>query len=137
MEHEDPIGQSYVPLPDNWGMRKPEKSFLDRAMEALADKYKGERVTQMRLAKLAGVSQPAVSDWGKGAGPELDKGIKLATQLGVCVEWLYTGRGPKRPAESQPADEHLSPILQVWPQLDEKTRKQIARYADFIRDDTK
>lgn len=29
--------------------------------------------------------------------PTLDHVIQIAEKLGVCVEWLLTGRGPKKP----------------------------------------
>jgi DNA-binding XRE family transcriptional regulator len=134
--YESAIGPSYSWLNQNWAMqRKPERTFLDRALEALGEKYPREKATQTRLAQLAGVKQPSVNEWGeKDRAPAIATGVDLARRLDVCVEWLYTERGPKRPAGGAQVDEHLTPILEAWPNLDVGVKRQIARYADFIRD---
>lgn len=135
--YDSAIGQSYFGLPENWAMPKhAERSFLERAMEALQERYPREKPSQTKLAKLAGVAQPSVNDWKEiDRGPAMKTGIRLAKALGVCVEWLYTERGAKRPVDAAPADEHLSPILQAWPDLDPALKRQIARYTDFVKDD--
>lgn len=109
-----------------------ERSFLGRAMEALQEKFPRDKATQEKLAALAGVKQPSVSDWRFGA-PAIDTGVRLAEALGVCVEWLYTERGPKRPPKATP--ENLGPLSPIWGQLSEKQKEQIARYADFVREE--
>lgn len=139
MTYEINIGNSDAWTGDNSGMssRRTQRSFLDRAKEAFSEKYPREKATQVRLAQLAGVAQPTVSEWRDGV-PALENGIRLAKALGVCVEWLYTERGPKRPGTADVAsDPYLSPIVEVWPDLDEDTKRRISRYADFIRDDGK
>jgi hypothetical protein len=99
-------------------------------MEALRDRHPRERPTQMRLAKIAGVSQPAVHEWGlPDRAPAHPQVLRLAKELNVCVEWLYTERGPKNPPQPEAAE----PFLEKWQQLDETTREQIARFADFIK----
>lgn len=135
--YTDAIGRSYFGLDNNAAMpKRPERSFLDRAIEALQEKYPRERATQVRLAQLAGVKQPSVNEWReKDRAPAVATGVKLATALGVCVEWLYTERGPKRPTDGAETDEHLSPILEAWPNLEPDIKRQIARYADFIKDE--
>jgi hypothetical protein len=138
MAYDFAIGCSYSPFGDNLGMPKTkERTFLERAMEALRERYPKEKPTQTRLAKIADVSQPAVHEWGlPDRAPSYPSVKKLAEELNVCVEWLYTERGPKRPAATaENPDDALSPILQIWPNLDVNTRKQIARYADFVKDD--
>lgn len=124
------IGRSYRQFGQNLAMPKTrERSFLDRAMEALRDRYPKDRPTQTRLAKIAGVSQPAVHEWGMpGRAPEHARVLKLALELNVCVEWLYTGRGPKHPP-AQPDE----PFLACWQNLDPDTRKQIALYTEFLK----
>lgn len=108
-------------------MRTPKRSFLDRALEALQERYPRDRPTQVRLAALAGVKQPSVVDWRKGV-PAMDTGIRLAQALGVCVEWLYTERGPKRPNEPQAGS-----ISSIWPELADDQREQLQQFADFIK----
>lgn len=126
------IGQSYGGVPHNWDMAKPrERTFLERALEALKDRYPRERPTQTRLAKITGVSQPAVFEWGlPGRAPDHGKVLKLAAELNVCVEWLYTERGPKHPQKTSDSPE---PFLRDWEKLDPEVRRQITRYAEFVK----
>lgn len=137
--YSNAISASYPYLLQNLRMqKKPPRPFLDRAMEALREKD-GPEVTQKNLAKVMGISQPAVAQTGKANRyPSNDKVVRLALYTGVCVDWLYTERLPKYPGGGavQP-DEYLSPILQDWPNLAPEVRKQITRYVDFVRDDGK
>jgi hypothetical protein len=110
-----------------------DRCFLDRALEALREKFPRDKPTQAKLAALAGVKQPSVNDWRDGS-PAIDTGVRLAQALDVCVEWLYTERGPKRPARRTP--DELGPLSPIWPQLDEKQKAQLARYADFLKDES-
>jgi hypothetical protein len=112
-------------------MAKPsERSFLDRALEALRERYPKERPTQVRLAKIAGVTQPAVHEWGlPKRAPEHDAVLKLAHELNVCVEWLYTERGPKHP----PSTPDTEQFLKDFSQLDPEIKRQLARYAEFLK----
>lgn len=133
------IGQTYPSPMDNSGMAKQlERTFLERAMEALAERYPRERPTQKKLAQLAGLSQPSVNEWREpGRGPNIPNGLRLAKALGVCMEWLYTERGPKRPGAASAPDEHLSPILEAWPDLPLDLRREVKRYTDFVKADAK
>jgi len=135
--YQNAIGQSYPQPVHNSGMgKKSERSFLERAVEALGERYPREKPTQRRIAQLAGVSQPSANEWGEvGRGPAMHTGIRLAKALGVCVEWLYTERGPKRPGAAGETDDDLSPILEAWPDLPPDVRRQVAKYTDFVRGD--
>jgi len=107
-----------------------ERSFLERALEALAERNPRARPTQVKLAKIAGVSQPAVFEWGlPERAPEHAKVLLLAKELNVCVEWLYTERGPKRPPEAPETE----PFLNDWSNLDDDLKRQVAQYAEFLR----
>lgn len=85
--------------------------------------------TQTDAAKQLGVEQPTISGtWNKpGRAPEMDKVLAMALELNVCVEWLYTGRGPMHPAVA--LDAYGEELLGVWHQLDEKTKWIITGYA--------
>lgn len=109
-----------------------ERSFLDRATEALREKFPREKPTQAKLAAYAGIKQPSVNDWKDGA-PAMDTGIRLALALEVCVEWLYTERGPKRPPKATP--DQLGPLSPIWAKLDEKQKARLARVADALKDE--
>lgn len=57
---------------------------------------------QEDIAKDVGLAfQSAVTKWKTGKGePSFEVYCKLATQAGVAVEWLITGRGDMRPREA-------------------------------------
>lgn len=130
--YEGAIGQSYPWMTHSPRMAK-ERNFLDRATEALRERFPRDRPTQTKLAALAGVKQPSVNDWKTGS-PAIDTGVRLALALGVCVEWLYTERGPKRPPKAQP--DSLGPLSHVVSELDERQKAQLARFADFLKDES-
>jgi len=48
-------------------------------------------ISQTVLARKLGIGQTAVSMWGKGGAPSIDKIIPLAEILGVSIEYLFTG----------------------------------------------
>lgn len=125
------IGSSYTSFAHNQRVAKPkERSFLDRALEALSGRYPNERPTQVRLGKIVGMSQPAVHEWGlPGRAPAHAAVLTLAKELNVCVEWLYTERGPKHPLVVPEED----PFLKDWGQLDADTKKQLENYRRFLR----
>lgn len=124
------IGSPYTPFEHNPDVLKSkERTFLDRALEALRDRYPRERPTQVRLAKIAGVSQPAAREWGlPDRAPDHARVLKIAKETGVCVEWLYTERGPKYPPTQSDAD----PFLKDWNNLDPATRGQIESYRNYL-----
>lgn len=125
------IGSPYTHFSQNPEVQKPkERSFLDRALEALRDRYPKERPTQVRLAKIAGVSQPAAREWGlPDRAPDHARVLKIAKETGVCVEWLYTERGPKYPPSVPESDS----FLKQWADLDPTTRGELERFRDFLR----
>lgn len=109
-------------------MAKQLRSVYERAMEALAERYPRDKATQGRLAALAGVKQPSVNDWKDGY-PAMDTAVRLSYALGVCVEWLLTERGPKRPPEG--SDPTLALLLS---QLDDRQKERLAKLAQVLKD---
>lgn len=124
------IGQTYNDSRHAVVMVKP-RSFLERALEALQERYPRQKATQERLAALAGVKQPSVNDWKVGF-PAMDTAVRLAENLGVCVEWLFTERGPKYPPKA-PRDE-IGSLSLIWTQLDDRKKAEVTRFADFLKD---
>jgi hypothetical protein len=109
-------------------MAKQVRSVYERAMEALAERYPKEKATQGKLAALAGVKQPSVNDW-KDAYPSMDTAVRLSLALGVCVEWLMTERGPKRPPDAD------NPTLALLlSQLDDRQKARLAKLAEVLKD---
>lgn len=76
----------------------PHEEFAKRLKEALTDQREEERGGGARLARICNVSSAAASKWLSGDGlPHMTHAVELAQELGVCVEWLLMGRGPKKP----------------------------------------
>lgn len=131
------IGRSYTAFLQTSGMKKtPEiRTFYERVKEAMTDAarqgrtFNGVKIkpTQVMAAKLAGVAQPSVAEWNEpGKAPKLQNVLKLAERLGVCVEWLYTERGPKHPGIAM--DEMTEQLLDVWSHLNEIHRRDLLGY---------
>lgn len=97
------------------------KSFWLRLVEAWG--ARGLPTSQMGVARELGMSQGSVGRWGRDEGlPELDTVRGLALKGDVCVEWLISGRGPKRP---MPVDEETNDLLELWRQLQENGRHAV------------
>jgi len=77
------------------------KTFADRLLEACRDSKRlpkpDERGFNKALGKMAGVGYKGAEKWVKGSGmPGMANASLLADKLGVRLEWLMTGRGPKK-----------------------------------------
>lgn len=84
---------------------------------------RGLPVTQLGIAKKLGMSQGSVGRWKRGPGlPELDVVRDLAKKGDVCIEWLLTGRGPKRPML---IDEETNELLEAWRRLNANNRHHV------------
>jgi transcriptional regulator with XRE-family HTH domain len=127
--YHNAIGHSNPVFEHAWDMPKQLRSVYDRAMEALVERFPKEKPTQARLAQVAGIKQPSVNDWKEGY-PTMDTAVRLSTALGVCVEWLLTERGPKRPAEAE-----SSTLALLLSQLDDRQKARLARLAEVLKDD--
>lgn len=103
-------------------IKKSKRTFWERVKEVLQDA--GLPDTQKYVAeKILQVKQPSISDWNKPGGfPTVQNAVLLAQHLNVCVEWLFTERGPKRPA---PQDVAAQRLWDVWPFLDDVTKGEL------------
>lgn len=127
------IGRTYTVFGHHCVVRKRETAVTvwSRLKVALREAKLPE--TQVYAARLAGVKQPSVSDWNKhGNGPELDTAILIAKKLNICVEWLYTGRGPQRPGI--PDDLIARQLWGIWPRVALSHRERILGYAHVNAD---
>lgn len=89
---------------------------------------------QASFAKLFNVSQKGARKWLEGEGfPALERCIAIAKWAGVAVEWLVTGRGPKRPAELH-HDLYAARILQAMEHLPEYAKDAAAKQIEALRD---
>ena len=97
------------------------KSFWDRLIEAWGARELP--TSQLGIAGALSMSQGSVGRWARGEGlPELDVVRELALRGDVCIEWLLTGRGPKRP---MPVDEETNELLEIWRKLKDNGRHSV------------
>lgn len=87
-------------------------------------------VKQSEVGKRFGVGQSAVTKWKTGKDtPSLPRAVEMASNHGVCVEWLLTGRGPKFPGGT--TDPELSRLLEFWQDLQPAMRHDVVSYAVY------
>lgn len=87
--------------------------------------------TQPELAQRAGVSQPTISDYENDQITEHRAHImmKIAAALGTTVDYLQTGKSPKRLSE---ASSDTNELLQVAEKLTKDERAAILAAARAI-----
>lgn len=119
-----------MPNGHTFPMKKATRdSFWARLTEAMKDK--GKKPTQVAAGAIVGVRQTSARKWATGGFPEMGTAIKLATELGVSVEWLLTGRGSKHPAGAD--DEQLREVLWLWVRLDAEKKGDLLKAARLYR----
>lgn len=120
------IGQSYVESEQTSRVANPETPW-DRIREAMREH--GTKPTQKECAALLGITQPSVWEWASSGGsPSVENAITLGNKLNVCVEWILTGRGPKRPGP--PMEPAAEALWNVWARIPEEDRKAVVGYAE-------
>lgn len=89
----------------------------------------GIKPTQKECAALLGITQPSVWEWAApGGSPSLENAIVLGRRLNVCVEWILTGRGPKRPGP--PMEPAAEALWNTWGRIPEELRPQVVGFAE-------
>lgn len=95
----------------------------------LAYAIKASGVSQADLARAAGVTRSAVSQWVSGetisAGAEAI--FALADATGFEPRWLATGKGPERTQGEQ----QLKMVCTTWEHLDARGRANVQRVAEL------
>lgn len=105
-----------------------KRSFWLRVQEAMKDRNLDP--TQKAAGELIGIKQPSVHKWTKGGQPKMEHCVALASKLGVCVEWLYLERGPKRPLDAEG-----SYLLNTFNALQsDRLRDKVLAYVDAMID---
>lgn len=78
---------------------------------------RSKKLTQAQLAKIAGVSSPAVTEWEKdGYLPKAASLDAIANEFGVTTEYILTGKGelisqPKEQSNVIPVAARMAPVL--------------------------
>lgn len=103
-----------------------QSAIVQRMRLAMRDARK--RDSQAAIAAICRVSQPAVSQWAAGVTePSQDVIRRFANELGVCVEWIATGKGPMRPEPDRFADPVLNEAREIWAVLSPESRLEVLR----------
>lgn len=87
-----------------------ENTTIGQRIRALR---RSKKLTQAQLAKIAGVSSPAVTEWEKdGYLPKAASLEAIANRLGVTTEYILTGKGdPDAMQKEQPNIVPVSPRM--------------------------
>ncbi|MFW1995197.1 LexA family protein [Acinetobacter guillouiae] len=88
-----------------------EKQSAGQRIRALR---RSKKLTQVQLAKIAGVSSPAVTEWEKDSYlPKAASLEAMANEFGVTAEYILTGKGgePKNEHNVAPIAPKMAPVL--------------------------
>lgn len=84
--------------------KKISKEFGER-MTRLTKEPPFAGMTRKDIAAKLGINAPLLTYYCQGKKmPAMEHACELAIKLDVCVDWLLTGRGNKRPGEAHPDD---------------------------------
>ena len=82
------------------------RSYLLRTYEARWKRFQkamklAKISSQRELARRLGIKGPSVNGWANGKHlPDMEHVLQLAEWSGLCVEWLWLGRGSERPLQA-------------------------------------
>lgn len=103
-------------------MAKPPNPEFAKRLKALIDESSLAGMTQDVWSKRFGVSNAMVTYYLKGEKlPSVGTAITIAKEIGCCVEYLLTGRGPRRVSDI-PLEERN--VLDIG-QLDKSSQSHI------------
>ena len=91
-----------------------EKSTTGQRIRALR---RSKKLTQVQLAKIAGVSSPAVTEWEKDSYlPKAASLEAIASKFGVTTEYILTGKGDPNAMQKEksnviPVKARMAPVL--------------------------
>jgi transcriptional regulator with XRE-family HTH domain len=99
--------------------------FKDACREANVE------LKQKTIARAFGVSTATAWNYLNGTKlPAMDNAVGIAMKLGVCVEWLLTGRGPRRPHETRRAAEDMVDISDLSPKAKAAVKNTVNAFKD-------
>jgi transcriptional regulator with XRE-family HTH domain len=109
-----------------------KQTIYDRLMQAYAEKYPAEATTQKVVGERLGIAQSDISRYKTGERlPRWERVIGVAVELNIAVEWLLTGRGPKRPIQELPPG--IEELLEFWDKLPPEAQSTVIGYAKLTR----
>lgn len=125
-------------------MLNPRMAFSQRLRDALELARPPSPANSKGLSWLAGefrkrgvkMTQPGVGKWWHGeAMPEAENMVTLSEILGVTVNWLWSGLGPRYPHELYSNDPETAAVVTMFKALDPDRRRLFRRLADTVADD--
>ncbi len=79
---------------------------LDAQAQRIREARRERGLTQEQLAAATGVSRSAVAQWETGRAGQITGNLsRIATVLGISVEWLLYGANKRAPSEAGTGDE--------------------------------
>jgi len=111
--------------------------FAANLTEAIKESvYAGKN--KKELGEAFGVSDAMASNYQNPENekfPSLQRAINISNILGVCVEWLLTGRGPKHPIQDD-SDPMAHILIASFKTLPEEKQRAVFQYVSFITKST-
>ena len=85
--------------------------------------------TQNEIAKTCGLGQGSVSRWANGVNyPTIRNMLDISRRTRHCVQWLYSGEGPRLIEGNADHTDEITAILNALP---EATRKELEEYIRY------
>lgn len=107
--------------------------FRDRFNDALNEYTQAAelKITQESVGELFSVTGVGARHWMQGEKlPGMANAVKISGILGVCVEWLLTGRGQKRPSAG--GDGYLEELNAAYLDFSTTERTETLGYIAFL-----
>lgn len=108
-EHKKLYRKNLLLFGDQKIMFNEEEMSLKERVNIVLDSMPGpDRGKKARLARIAGCTGPVINHWINGEQQDMkfDHAQRIATALNFRVEWLLTGKGPKKPGEGEELLKH-------------------------------
>jgi transcriptional regulator with XRE-family HTH domain len=106
-------------------------ALWERLIRARLDLKPAKSINQEDIAKEIGVGQTAVSGWKTGRiEPSVKSAKALCLKADLCVEFLYSGRGPRRPWGDITTP--LGKLVELWEHLTDADQVQLLAYAELL-----
>ena len=121
------FGAEYVPMDHELSGYRERWQRITEGMERCGLE------SQKALARRLHISQPSISGWKNGDHlPDNIHMIRLADWSGLCVEWIWSGRGPKFPEPVAGSDSQK--LIELLDDLPEQDRAEILKFAEYKKD---
>ena len=109
---------------DNFTMTESdETTFWDRLGEAMLEN-KLKHTQTAASALIGSKGNTAARKWQEGGYPNMTNTVHISKQLGVCVEWLLTGRGAMYPLTGARSKTQRR-LLKMWSFMKPNAKREV------------